>query len=255
MSSYSAIQYKTRGAVAWIRMDRPDSLNAFNQTLREDLLAGLKDAEQNPSIKAVVLGSTGRAFCAGADLMATGSPDDSDVVQELMNSYKPILDAIRSMAKPVIGVNPGVAAGIGASVLMCCDQVVMAEEARIYMAFSKIGLVPDGGATWLLFQSLGYHRAFALITEGGSLSAGDCLQLGLARSVVAPDQLDSTAEALALALSEKSALATGEAKRLLRLAAMASYDEIFEAEAHAQKACLASEESREAIARFKNKSA
>lgn len=252
MPAFTTVQYDVRDQVAWIRMDRPDSLNAFNDVLREDLAAALRQAAEDSAVRAVVLGSTGRAFCAGADLMSTGT-GNSDVTRELMDSYKPVLDGIRTMAKPVIGLAPGVAAGIGASVLMSCDQVVMAEEARIYMAFSKIGLVPDGGATWLLFQSLGYHRAFAMITEGGSLSAPECQQLGIARAVVAPDQLDATAADLARELCSQSALATGEAKRLLQMAATASYDQIFEAEAVAQKTCLASEESREAIARFRKK--
>lgn len=252
MSAFTTVQYEVRDQVAWIRMDRPDSLNAFNDVLRKDLTAALGQAAADAAVKVVVLGSTGRAFCAGADLMSTGS-GGGDVVRELMDSYKPVLDGIRTMTKPVIGVAPGVAAGIGASVLMSCDQIVMAEEARIYMAFSKIGLVPDGGATWLLLQNLGYHRAFAMITEGGSLPASECLQLGLARAVVPVDQLEATAAELAKGLCQQSALATGEAKRLLHLATTASYDQVFEAEAITQKTCLDSEESKEAIARFRNK--
>lgn len=254
MSDYTAVEYQVREAVAWIRMNRPDSLNAFNDDLRRDLIAALKKASADDAIKVVVLAANGRAFSAGADLMEDNSPDRSDVTQQLMEEYHPILAAIRSMPKPVIGLAPGVAAGVGASVLMSCDQVVMAEEARIYMAFSHIGLVPDGGATWLLFQALGYHRAFALITEGGSVSAAECLDLGVARAVVPQDQLEQTATDIAATLCERSALATAEAKRLLRMAATASYDEVFRAEASAQKECLNSEESRQAIARFKNRS-
>jgi 2-(1,2-epoxy-1,2-dihydrophenyl)acetyl-CoA isomerase len=254
MSDYTAVEYQVRDAVAWIRMNRPDALNAFNEDLRRDLTAALGRAAGDNAIKVVVLAANGRAFSAGADLMEDNSPDKSDVTQQLMDSYRPILDTIQAMPKPVIGVAPGVAAGVGASVLMSCDQVVMAEEARIYMAFSHIGLIPDGGATWLLFQTLGYHRAFALITEGGSVSAQECLQLGLARTVVPLEQTEQAAADIAATLSERSALATAEAKRLLRKAATASYAQIFEAEAIAQKQCLQSEESREAIARFKNRS-
>ncbi|MCQ4320120.1 enoyl-CoA hydratase/isomerase family protein [Stutzerimonas stutzeri] len=253
MTEYTAVQYQIQGAVAWIRMNRPDSLNAFNNDLRRDLTAALSQAAGDAAIKVVLLAANGRAFSAGADLMEDNSPDKSDVTQQLLESYKPILDAIQTMPKPVIGLAPGVAAGVGASVLMSCDQVVMAEEARIYMAFSHIGLVPDGGATWLLFQTLGYHRAFALITEGGSLSAGECLELGLARTVVPQGQLETTAADIAATLCDRSALATAEAKRLLRQAATASYAQIFEAEAVVQKQCLNSDESREAIARFKSR--
>lgn len=254
MSDYTAVEYQVRETVAWIRMNRPESLNAFNDDLRRDLTAALKRASADDAIKVVVLAANGRAFSAGADLMEDNSPDKGDVTRQLMEEYHPILDAIRSMPKPVIGLAPGVAAGVGASVLMSCDQVVMAEESRIYMAFSHIGLVPDGGATWLLFQALGYHRAFALITEGGSVSAEQCLELGIARAVVPQDQLDQVAGDIAGTLGERSALATAEAKQLLRMASTASYDEVFRAEAVAQKACLNSDASKKAIASFKNRS-
>lgn len=252
MSDFTAVEYQVQDAVAWIRMNRPESLNAFNEDLRRDLTAALRRAADDAHIKVVVLTANGRAFSAGADLMED-KPLHADVTQQLLESYKPILDAIRSMPKAVIGVAPGVAAGVGAAVLMSCDQLVMAEEASIYMAFSHIGLVPDGGATWLLFQALGYHRAFALITEGGSIKAQECQALGLARAVVPQDQIDQAAAEIAATLCERSALATAEAKALLRQAATASYDEIFQAEAIVQKRCLQSAESREAIANFKNK--
>lgn len=254
MSDYTAVEYQAREAVAWIRMNRPDSLNAFNDDLRRDLAAALKQASEDNDIKVVVLAANGRAFSAGADLMEENSPDKSDVTRQLMEDYHPILDAIRSMPKPVIGVAPGVAAGVGASVLMSCDQVVMAEESRIYMAFSHIGLVPDGGATWLLFQALGYHRAFSLITEGGSVNAAECLELGIARAVVSQGQVEEAAADLAATLCDRSALATAEAKRLLRMAATASYDDVFRAEAVAQKTCLDSDASKQAIASFKSRS-
>lgn len=254
MSEDTAVEYQARDAVAWIRMNRPDALNAFNDALRRNLTAALKKAAEDDDIKVVVLAANGRAFSAGADLMEDNSPDKSDVTRQLMEEYHPILDTIRSMPKPVIGVAPGVAAGVGASVLMSCDQVVMAEEARIYMAFSHIGLVPDGGATWLLFQALGYHRAFGLISEGGSVSAAQCLELGVARAVVPQEQVEQTAADIAATLCERSALATAEAKRLLRMAATASYDDVFKAEAIAQKQCLQSDESKQAIARFKTRS-
>lgn len=250
MNDYTAVEYRADDAVAWIRMNRPDALNAFNGVLRRDLLAALGRAAEDQDIKVVVLTANGRAFSAGADLTEQSVGGREDVVAHLMTDYHPIMDAIRAMPKPVIGVAPGVAAGVGVSLLMCCDQVVMAEDARLYLAFSHIGLIPDGGTSWLLAGALGYHRAFALITEGGSVSARECLNSGIARAVVPRQELEHTAGEIASRLSERSPLATAEAKRLLRMAATASFDAVFEAEAIAQKACLASDASRQAIARF-----
>lgn len=246
----AAIDYQVRDRAAWIRLNRPDSLNAFNGALRQGLLEALERAGADPEVRVVILTAAGRAFCAGADLLEQ-KPAGSDVIAELMGEYHPILSRVRTLEKPVIGVAPGVAAGVGASLLMACDQVLMAEEARLYLAFCHIGLVPDGGATWLLCRSQGYHRAFALITEGGSLDARECQQLGIAREVVPAAELDARAAALAATLAERSALATARAKALLHQAETASFDDVFRAEAEAQKLCLASEESKRAIARFR----
>ncbi len=246
----TAIDYQVKDRTAWIRLNRPDSLNAFNAALREGLLAALERAGADPDVRVVVLTSAGRAFCAGADLLEQ-KPADADVISELMGEYHPILNRIRTLEKPVIGVAPGVAAGVGASLLMACDQVLMAEEARIYLAFCHIGLVPDGGATWLLHRSLGYHRAFALITEGGSLDANTCQQVGIAREVVPAAELDARAAALAATLADRPPLATAKAKALLHQAETAAFDTVFRAEAEAQKECLASEDSRKAIVRFR----
>lgn len=253
MPETSLVEYQVKGAVATVRMNRPEALNAFTRGLRADLLAALEKAERDPAVKAIVLGSTGRAFSAGADLKEE-KPPGSTVVKELLEGYRPVLERITRSPLPVIGVTPGVAAGVGAAILMACDLVMMAPKARIYMAFSHIGLVPDGGATWQLQRHLGHQRAFQLIVEGGSLSADECLSLGIANKVVDEAGLDDAAEQWAAALAERSALATAQAKKLLRAAATASLSEIIEQEAEAQLLCRNSEECKQAIAAFVNKS-
>lgn len=245
----SLVEYRTEGAVAIVRMNRPDALNAFNTGLRADLLAALEHAERDPAVRAVVLGSTGRAFSAGADLKEP-KPPESNVVKVLLEGYRPLLERITRSPLPIIGAAPGVAAGVGAALLMACDLVVMAREARIYMAFSHIGLVPDGGATWLLQRHLGHQRAFQLVVEGGSLSAEECLALGIANKVVTQDELESVTTQWAAVLAERPALATAQAKKLLRMAATASFGDMIEQEAEAQRLCIDSDESRAAVAVF-----
>ena len=253
MTSEALVDYQVNGAVAIVKMNRPDALNAFNIPLREALLAALNEAEQDDRVKVVVLGSTGRAFSAGADLME--SPENKpSVIETLLDGYRPLLEKISTMPLPVIGMAPGVAAGVGAAVLMACDLVLMAEEARIYMAFSHIGLVPDGGATWFLYQHLGYQRAFQLIVEGGSLDSQRCLALGIANQVLPVDQLEERALEWGGQLAQRSPLATAEAKRLLRAAATSSYAETYQQEAVAQHRCIASPESKAAVEAFKTKS-
>ena len=254
MSAQPCVTYDVSGAVAWLRLNRPQSLNAVNTALRNDLLATLKRAERDPQVRVVVLGAVGRAFCAGADLMEA-KPEGYTVEAELLEGYRPVLEKIIGMAEPVIGVSPGVAAGVGAAILMSCDLVVMAEQARLYMAFSHIGLVPDGGATWLLYQHLGYQRAFELIVEGGSLDARACLAAGLANKVVAADELEARVEAWAGELAQRSALATAEAKKLLRAAATSTLAQAIENETRAQQRCMDSDASKAAIDEFKSRAA
>lgn len=253
MSEQSAVLYETSGAIAWIRLNRPQALNAVNTDLRDALLAALKKAERDPDVKVALLGAAGRAFCAGADL-TEDKPEDHTVEEELLEGYRPVLEKIRGMPQPVIGVAPGVAAGVGAAILMSCDLIMMAEQARLYMAFSHIGLVPDGGATWLLYQHLGYQRAFELIVEGGSLDAQACLAAGIANKVVAGDELEAAAEAWATELAKRSALASAQAKQLLRAAATSTLAQAIESETVAQQMCMDSAESRAAIEEFKNRS-
>ena len=254
MQAQPSVTYEVVGAIAWVRLNRPKALNAVNADLREALLAALKKAERDPDVKIVLLGAVGRAFCAGADLMED-KPADHTVEEELLEGYRPVLEKITRMPQPVIGVAPGVAAGVGAAILMSCDLVMMAEQARIYMAFSAIGLVPDGGATWLLYQHLGYQRAFELIVEGGSLDAPACLAAGIANRVVADEELEAAAETWAKELAKRSALASAEAKKLLRAAATSTLAQAIESETVAQQLCMDSDASRAAIAEFKNRSA
>lgn len=252
MQEQPAVTYEVSGAIAWIRLNRPKALNAVNTALRDELLAALNKAQRDPNVKVVLLGAAGRAFSAGADLMED-KPEGFSVEDELLQGYRPVLEKIAHMPQPVIGVAPGVAAGVGAALLMTCDLVMMAEDARIYMAFSHIGLVPDGGATWLLYQHLGYQRAFELIVGGGSLDAETCLAAGIVNKVGEGDGLDAAATEWAHELATRSALSTAQAKKLLRAAATSTLAQAIENETAAQALCIDSDESRAAVAAFKNK--
>jgi 2-(1,2-epoxy-1,2-dihydrophenyl)acetyl-CoA isomerase len=253
MQDQPPVTYEASGTIAWIRLNRPQALNAIDTDLRAALLVALKKAERDSDVKVVLLGAVGRAFCAGADLMEDKAEDFS-VEDELLQGYRPVLEKIARMPQTVIGVAPGVAAGVGAALLMTCDLVMMAEDARIYMAFSHIGLVPDGGATWLLYQHLGYQRAFELIVEGGSLDAKACLAAGIANKLVEADGLEAAATEWAKELATRSAVSTAEAKKLLRAAATSTLAQAIESETAAQARCIDSEESRAAVAEFKNRS-
>lgn len=252
MSKFETVDLGIDGNVATVCLNRPSSLNAFNRQLREELLEALRTAAAQPDVRVIVLGARGRGFSSGADL-AESPKEGQTVERQLLDEYAPILTLIESLDQPVIAAVPGVVAGVGAAFAMHCDLSVMADDARMVMAFSNVGLVPDGGATWNLLRGLGHQRAFKLIAEGGSLDAQTCLDVGLVTKLAPADEVLARAQEWAAQLSQRAPIALREAKSLLRNAATESYATTVAAEARAQKICLASEDSQEAIQAFMEK--
>jgi len=171
------VSYELQDAIAVITLNRPDSMNAFTNELRVDLLGALKKANDDTFVRVVILTGVGRCFSAGADLNDTV---DRPVTEILQSEYRPVQEAIAAMPKPVIAAVPGSAAGIGLSIAMHCDLMIMADNAFLLSPFTTISLVPDGGLNWLLVRQLGYRRAFQLSIESERISADRCVELGLA---------------------------------------------------------------------------
>ncbi|MBD2858922.1 enoyl-CoA hydratase/isomerase family protein [Spongiibacter sp. KMU-158] len=254
MSDYKHLVFEKQGQVIQILLNRPKSLNSFNLEMRAELVEVLSLAEKDDDARVVVLGSTSPVFSSGADL-TEGLGPRATVEEQIMEEYLPALQKIAELNKPVIAAVPGVMAGIGAAFAMNCDLMVMADTAYMLMAFSNVGLVPDGGASWLLLKQLGYQRSYQLIAEGGKLSAHDCAEAGIANKIVPADQVLETATKWAQELAQRAPIALREAKTLLRQAGSLSYVETVAAEAKAQNICLATEDSQEAVAAFMQKRA
>lgn len=246
------VLYESKGAVATITLNRPDSLNSFDATLRQDLFAATSLAKNDNAVRAVVLTGAGRCFSAGADLKA-GFKQGKDVERMLVEEYKPSLIAIAEMEKPVISAINGFAAGIGLSYAMVCDLSVMGESAFLLAPFSTIGLIPDGGASWLLANSIGYKRAYALAIENERVPAQQCLSMGLINRIASDDTLLATAQRWAESLTHKAPLALGRTKKIMRQAASLCYAEAINSEAALQHLCIDSEDSREGITAFLEK--
>src|SRR3954449_6564990 len=148
--------------VLTLTLNRPDALNSFNVEMKEALLAGLKDAARDKSVRVVVLTGAGRAFSAGQDLKERQAPGVADLGTELRLRYNPIVLAMRRLEKPVIGAINGVAAGAGISVALACDIRIAAENASFIEVFGRVGLVPDTGSSWFLPRLPGPVRAPAM---------------------------------------------------------------------------------------------
>ncbi len=241
------------GAVATLTLDRPEALNALTVPLKRALLAELERIAADRSVRAVILTGAGRAFCAGQDLAERDQPDAAPLDVELRERYNPIVRALRSMSQPVIAAVNGVAAGAGASLAFACDLRVAAEEARFVLAFGRIGLVPDSGATWLLPRLIGASRAAELALVGDPVSADDALRIGLVHRVVPGTSLAETARSLADRLAEGAPAALAATKAALEGAWTIGLDDALEVEARLQGVAGASADHAEGLAAFRAK--
>lgn len=241
-------RYEQHDAVALIALNRPDSLNAFTTELRAALLAALERARDDDSVRAVVLTGEGRSFSAGADLKDTKV--DKPVEDILQEEYRPVQEIIADIPKPVIAAVPGSAAGIGLSVALQCDLLIMADDAFLLSPFTTISLVPDGGLNWMLVRQLGYRRAFQLSVESERIPAARCVELGLANRTVPADQLRDAALEWAHALAKRAPLSLAATKRAMRHAADQDWASSYDVESRLQGDLLGTEDNREGIAAF-----
>ena len=210
------IQTTASDGVMAITLNRPDVLNSFNLAMADELLAALRVAADDATVRAVLLSANGRAFCAGQDLAevlpAAGRalPDLGDVVRR---QYTPIIHAIRTLEKPVVCAVNGVAAGAGANIAFACDITVASDEASFIQSFAKIGLIPDSGGTYILPRLIGLQRAAALTMLGDKLDAARAKEWGLLFDVVPSAALADVAMGIAKRLADMPTRGIGLTKR------------------------------------------
>jgi 2-(1,2-epoxy-1,2-dihydrophenyl)acetyl-CoA isomerase len=247
------LRVEVDGPVATLTLDRPESLNALTVPIKVALREALESIDRHRAVRAVILTGAGRAFCAGQDLAERESPDAAPLDVEVRERFNPIIRAIRSMGQPVIAAVNGVAAGAGASLTFACDLRIAAEEARFVLAFGRIGLIPDSGATWFLPRLVGPAKAAELALVGEPLDAAEALRLGLVSNVVPGDRLLDEARAMASRLAEGAPLALALTKEALQRSSTIDLDEALEGEAKLQGIAGASADHVEGLAAFKEK--
>ncbi len=240
-------------AVVTLTLDRPEALNALTVPLKEALLAELRRIAADPSVRVVILTGAGRAFCAGQDLAERGQPDAAPLDVELRDRYNPIVLTLRAMGQPVIAAVNGVAAGAGASLAFACDLRIAADGARFVLAFGRIGLVPDSGATWFLPRLVGAARAAELALVGDPVGADEALRIGLVHRVVPAAALMDEARALAARLATSSPTALASTKAALEASWSLDLDGALDEEARRQGLAGASADHAEGLAAFREK--
>jgi 2-(1,2-epoxy-1,2-dihydrophenyl)acetyl-CoA isomerase len=256
MSSAITVLYEARDGVATLTLNRPELYNALNAQLHAELLAALRQAERDPSVRVIVLTGAGKAFCSGQDLREIPLDGAVELIGErLRASYNPLVLKLRGLGKPVIAAVNGVAAGAGLSLAVACDLRVAGASTRFVNAFARIGLIPDCGLTYFLPRLIGQARAFELSALGGELDAPTALAWGLANQVVPDAELLPAAQAMAAQLANGPALAISLMKRALDRSADASLPQMLEYEAQAQQATCQHPDFAEGVTAFREKRA
>lgn len=242
--------------VCRITLNRPDKLNAVNAAMHTALYAALEAAGRDDAVRAVLLTGAGRAFCAGQDLgdrdpAMAGDPPDLGAILE--RTYNPLIRLLRALDKPVVCAVNGVAAGAGASLALACDIVLAARSARFIQAFSRIGLVPDSGATWTLPHLVGEARAKGLALTGTPLAAETAADWGLIWGVVADGLLMDEARTLAAELAAGPTVGLGLTKRAIQAAGGNSLDAQLDLERDLQREAGVSADYAEGVSAFLEK--
>lgn len=253
----STVLFETRGAVALLTLNRPEALNSFTRQMHHDLWAALDRAEADKTLRALVITGAGRGFCAGADLAEFDFTPGPDLVQRadpgpiIDQAFNPSTRRIQSLRMPVLAAVNGVAAGAGASLAMACDIAIAAPGASFIQAFSKIGLIPDAGGSWLLVERLGLARALALTMTGDKLPAAQAKDWGMIWDV----QDDPLAAALALAdkLATMPTQALVASRALLRDASTRTLSQHLDVERDTQSALGRTHDYIEGVTAFRQK--
>jgi 2-(1,2-epoxy-1,2-dihydrophenyl)acetyl-CoA isomerase len=210
------ILFETADAVATITLNRPEVLNSFRRSMAAELRAAFDRVRDDDTLRAVVLTGAGRGFCAGQDLAEVAPKDDGtmpDLGDIVRDSYNPVIRAIRTLEKPVVCAVNGVAAGAGANLAFACDIVFASASATFVQSFSKIGVIPDSGGTFLLPRLVGLHRATVLTMLAEKMTPEQARDWGLVYMVTEPEALLETAVGTARQLATRPTHGLGLIKR------------------------------------------
>ena len=248
------VKVETEGGVGWIRLNRPEKMNAIGALTRKQLGDAIKQAERDETVRVLVLTGSGRAFSSGADVTEMSNEGGMHTPEEVGNilrdEYMPMLMRLRTMPKPVIAALNGPAVGIGASFALACDVRIATPEAYILEAFVNIGLAPDGGVSWLLPRLAGTGVAYEMFFSGKPLQAADAHRLGVINRLVPAGRLEEEVRDLAGQLASQPRNAMAGAKRALNHAMTSTFEDAMEFESYLQEAQAASPEFAEGVQSF-----
>jgi 2-(1,2-epoxy-1,2-dihydrophenyl)acetyl-CoA isomerase len=205
----------SENGVLTIRLNRPEVFNSFNKEMAINLQNILDEAKNNELIRAIVLTGEGKAFCAGQDLAEATDPNGPELQTIVRDHYNPIILKLRSIEKPIIAAVNGVAAGAGANIALACDLVIAKESASFIQAFSKIGLIPDSGGTFILPRLVGMQKALSLMITGEKVSAKQAENMNMIYKAIEDDLFEEEVSKIAIGLAQMPTKGIGLTKRAI----------------------------------------
>lgn len=253
---YQSIIYSADGPVATIKLNRPEKLNAFGGSMREDILDALRIVAVDDGIRVLIVTGEGRGFSAGGDidhLKKLRETEDEEGFRAVLSAGQQITRMFRSMWKPVIAAVNGPCAGAGFSFALGCDIRIASESATFGAAFARIGLHPDWGGSWFLPRLVGSANACELIFTGAMISAAQAEKIGLVNRVVPLDQLMPVVHELAETMAKNSPKVLRLAKESIYRSLTSDLDAAFARESEVQTECFCSEDFLEGVTAFTEK--
>ena len=253
---YTTLFHERRGAVTTLTLNRPEARNALDIVMRRELVAALDEVEADEAARVLVLTGAGGHFCSGGDVKTmrekryTAAEGRARV--ELLNL---MVRRLVDFPKPTIAMVDGYAVGAGSNLALCCDLIVASERAKFGELFWKIGLVPDGGGTWLLPRVVGLARAKELIFTADVIDAAEAERIGLVNRVVPAAALEATTHALAEKIAGGPPAVLKMAKHMVNRAATSDLAAALDLEAFSQGMAISAEDHQEGLAAFFEKRA
>lgn len=252
--AYETILYDVADNIATITLNRPDSLNAFNDRMIQETTDAFKQAGRETAVRCILLTGSGRGFSSGQDLADVQARSAGFTIGDhLRHGYNKLILQMVSLEKPIIAAVNGIAAGAGCGVSLAADIRIASEKASFMLAFSKVGLIPDSGVNWFLPRLIGYTRAYEMAITADKVPAEKAYAWGMVNAVVPAEQLLETAMAWARPLASGPTTAYGMTKRAMYRAFGQDLAETLAHEAHLQTVAGRTHDYREGVSAFLEK--
>ena len=248
---YETIKFEAEDDVIVLTLNRPDVLNALNSQMRGEIADAIQSAAYFGRV--LVLTGSGSAFCAGQDLGDRVNPADADLERTLRDEYFPMLRYINKLEIPIVAAVNGAAAGAGANLALSADVVIASRSAYFLQAFTRIGLIPDAGGTYLLPRQIGYARAMGSMLFADKIMADDACRIGMIWESVADDEFAEHWQSRARQLAEGPTEAYKRIKVAMKASSDNSYEDQIALEAKLQGQAGKTRDFREGVLAFAEK--